>query len=80
MEVHRTGRAPETNVGEFDVALLRGFISYCKSKCAPRLSPEAAEKLASHFVEIRSQVQKYESEAKARSSIPITIRYDKMLL
>lgn len=38
------------------------------------MSQEAAEKLGSHFVEIRSQVQQYEAEAKARSSIPITIR------
>jgi DNA replicative helicase MCM subunit Mcm2 (Cdc46/Mcm family) len=46
-----------------------------RRKCAPRLSKEAADKLASHFVEIRSQVSKYETETNARSSVPITIRY-----
>lgn len=41
---------------------------------APRLSPEAAEKLSSHFVSIRRQVHATEMEANTRSSIPITVR------
>lgn len=44
------------------------------SRCAPRLSPEAAEKLSSHFVSIRKQVQAAEAESNQRSSIPITVR------
>lgn len=44
------------------------------SRCAPRLSPEAAEKLSSHFVSIRKQVHRAEIESNTRSSIPITIR------
>lgn len=44
------------------------------SRCAPRLSPEAAEKLSSHFVSIRKQVRRTEVESDARSSIPITVR------
>jgi DNA replication licensing factor MCM5 len=43
-------------------------------RCAPRLSPEAAERLSSHFVSIRKQVHRAEIEANARSSIPITVR------
>ncbi len=43
-------------------------------RCAPRLSPEAAEKLSSHFVSIRRQVHASEMEANSRSSIPITVR------
>lgn len=43
-------------------------------RCAPRLSPEAAEKLSSHFVSIRRQVHAAEIEANTRSSIPITVR------
>ena len=77
--------------GDLDLQTMKGYISYCKAlvefccfelnaldfrKCAPRLSAEAAEKLASHFVEIRSQVRKMEHEANARSSVPITIRCD----
>jgi len=44
------------------------------SRCAPRLSPSAAEKLSSHFVSIRRQVHSAELSANARSSIPITVR------
>jgi DNA replication licensing factor MCM5 len=44
------------------------------SRCAPRLSPEAAEKLSSHFVSIRKQVHRAEMDANTRSSIPITVR------
>ncbi|KAI6382184.1 minichromosome maintenance protein 5 [Pyricularia grisea] len=53
---------------------LRRYISYCKSRCAPRLSAEAAERLSSHFVTIRRQVHAAEMEANTRSSIPITVR------
>lgn len=49
-------------------------LTVCCSRCAPRLSPEAAEKLSSHFVSIRRQVHAAEIEANTRSSIPITVR------
>jgi DNA replication licensing factor MCM5 len=38
------------------------------------LSPEASDKLSSHFVSIRKQVHASELEANTRSSIPITVR------
>ena len=50
-----------------------GFTDQCR-RCAPRLSPEAAEKLSSHFVSIRRQVHSAELSANVRSSIPITVR------
>jgi DNA replication licensing factor MCM5 len=74
MSVHERRAAPEAVEGEIDLKTLRGFINYCRTKCAPRLSAAAAEKLSSHFVDLRSQVQKLETEANARSSVPVTIR------
>ena len=50
------------------------FPAQTYSRCAPRLSPEAAEKLSSHFVSIRKQVHRAELESNTRSSIPITVR------
>lgn len=50
------------------------FLTQIYSRMAPRLSPEAAEKLSSHFVNIRRQVHASEMEANTRSSIPITVR------
>ncbi|KAI2615871.1 MCM-domain-containing protein [Hypoxylon sp. NC1633] len=75
MGIHMGGRGLEEQAeGEVPVEKMRRYISYCKSRCAPRLSPEAAEKLSSHFVSIRKQVHASELEANARSSIPITVR------
>ncbi|EGP85117.1 unnamed protein product [Zymoseptoria tritici ST99CH_1A5] len=59
---------------EIPVEKMKRYISYAKSRCAPRLSPEAAEKLSSHFVSIRRQVARAEADANQRSSIPITVR------
>ncbi|KAK9480447.1 MCM2/3/5 family-domain-containing protein [Lipomyces japonicus] len=69
-----TAIGEEEQVGEIPIDKMKRYISYCKSKCAPRLSPEAAEKLSSHFVSIRKQVRQVEQDANERSSIPITVR------
>jgi len=61
-------------VGEIDLDKMKRFVSYCKAKCAPRLSPDASEMLSSHFVGLRQQVQQVERDNDERSSIPITIR------
>ncbi|KAI0029151.1 ATP dependent DNA helicase [Vararia minispora EC-137] len=61
-------------VGEIDLDKMKRYISYCKAKCAPRLSPDASEMLSSHFVALRKQVQEVERDNDERSSIPITIR------
>jgi len=47
---------------------------FANSRCAPRLSAEASEKLSSHFVALRKQIQQVERDNNERSSIPITIR------
>ncbi|EON98694.1 putative dna replication licensing factor mcm5 protein [Phaeoacremonium minimum UCRPA7] len=75
MGIHMGGRGVEEQIeSEVPVEKMKRYFSYCKSRCAPRLSPEAAEKLSSHFVSIRKQVHASEIEANARSSIPITVR------
>lgn len=75
MGVHMGGRGVEEQVeAEIPLEKMKRYINYCRSRCAPRLSPEAAEKLSSHFVSIRKQVHRAELDANARSSIPITVR------
>ncbi|KAK2602193.1 hypothetical protein N8I77_008744 [Diaporthe amygdali] len=75
MGIHKGSTAAEAEVeSEVPVETMKRYLSYCKSRCAPRLSPEAAEKLSSHFVQIRKQVHASELEANTRSSIPITVR------
>ncbi|KAM6497978.1 MCM domain containing protein [Amanita muscaria] len=62
------------NAGEIPLDKMRRYIAYCKSKCAPRLSPDAQEMLSSHFVTLRQDIQKLERDNDERSSIPITVR------
>ena len=76
MGIHMGGASAQdsTATAEIPVEKLKRYISYAKSRCAPRMSQEAAEKLSSHFVSIRRQVARAEQDADQRSSIPITIR------
>ncbi|KAK3327874.1 MCM2/3/5 family-domain-containing protein [Cercophora scortea] len=75
MGIHMGGRGVEERVeSEIPVDKMKRYLSYCKARCAPRLSEAAAEKLSSHFVAIRKQVHASEMEANTRSSIPITVR------
>lgn len=76
MNIHMNqySAATEEQAGEIPIEKMRRYISYCKAKCAPRLSPEASEKLSSHFVGIRKQVHQVEQDSNERSSIPITVR------
>lgn len=74
LAVHMNAHAMDHGSSDFDLATMKRYMSFCKSHCAPRLSSEAAEKLANHYVAIRSQVQRMEQNMTERSSIPITIR------
>ncbi|KAF2754688.1 putative DNA replication licensing factor Mcm5 [Pseudovirgaria hyperparasitica] len=75
MGIHMGGRGVEEQVqAEISVDKMKRYISYCKQKCAPRLSDGAIQKLTSHFVSIRHQIHASELSSNTRSSIPITIR------
>ena len=58
----------------WEIGKMSRYIAYCKAKCHPRLSPAASEKLANHYVSIRSELLAMESASTERSSIPITVR------
>lgn len=74
MNLHMNRATASQPVGEIDIERMKRFIAYCKARCAPRLSADAAEKLSSHFVALRKQVQQVERDNNERSSIPITVR------
>lgn len=74
LSVHMNAHALDQATGEFDLSLMKNYVSFCKARCAPRLSEAAAEKLSSHYVSIRAQVHDSEAQAQTRSSIPITVR------
>ncbi|EED96028.1 mcm5-like protein [Thalassiosira pseudonana CCMP1335] len=61
--------------GELDVPTMKKYIQYCKAKCAPRLSDEAGDILASSYVKIRDDVRKRTMDSgQAQAAIPITVR------
>merc|ERR1712217_62341 len=63
-----SGEVMEAKEGPMPVLELRKYLSYCRDRCDPRVSPEAAEVLENKYVEIR-QHMKAEGDA-----IPITVR------
>lgn len=71
MNIHISGNSQQAEEGLLDMATMRRYISFCRSKCAPRLSSSAAEVLKNHYVSIRSSVRERPNE---KSAIPITVR------
>ncbi|GAA6017570.1 hypothetical protein JCM10207_001210 [Rhodosporidiobolus poonsookiae] len=74
MNIHMNRATEAGAVGEIDIEKMKRYVSYCKARRAPRLSSDAAQKLSSHFVALRKQVQQVERDNNERSSIPITVR------
>ncbi|XP_050508532.1 DNA replication licensing factor Mcm5 [Diabrotica virgifera virgifera] len=60
--------------GEMSLEFIRKYINYCRTRCGPRLNPDAAEKLKRRYVMMRSGASQHEKEADKKSSIPITVR------
>ncbi|KAL3762694.1 hypothetical protein ACHAWU_001639 [Discostella pseudostelligera] len=69
-------RVATSGMGELDVPTMKKYIQYCKAKCAPRLSEEAGDILASSYVKIRDDVRKrvMEGGGQSQATIPITVR------
>ena len=83
MNIH-TGRNNENNNSEannngeqseeLSLEFFKKYIAYCKTRCAPRLTQDASQRLVSHFVDIRKKVYVNELATKSKSTIPITVR------
>ncbi|OWZ34947.1 minichromosome maintenance protein 5 (cell division control protein 46) [Cryptococcus neoformans AD2-60a] len=74
MNIHMNRQTENEAVGEIDIEKMKRYIGYCKLRCAPNLSGEAAEMLSSHFVSLRKEVAQVERDNDERSSIPMTVR------
>ncbi|XP_037955987.1 DNA replication licensing factor Mcm5 [Teleopsis dalmanni] len=66
--------AIEQPEGEISLSNFKKFIHYCRTRCGPRLSAEAGEKLKSRYILMRSGAGQQEKMADKRLSIPITVR------
>jgi len=74
MQVHMNAAADSSAKGEFDLQFLKKYIAYCRSRCGPRLSVEAGEKLKNQYVLMRNSTREAEQESQSRLVIPITVR------
>ena len=60
---------------EISTATLKKFVNYCRERCAPRLSEEAAALLSSQYVHIRNRIRQSLLDRPGESQVvPITIR------
>lgn len=60
---------------EIDASLLKKYVGYCRERCAPRLSDEAAALLSGQYVHIRSRVRESLKNRPGEAQVvPITIR------
>ncbi|KUF94267.1 hypothetical protein AM588_10009829 [Phytophthora nicotianae] len=57
--------------GEFEPWLLKKFITYCRTRCAPRLSVGAAQALQDFYVGVRDDVRRTQG---GETTIPVTVR------
>ncbi len=54
---------------------MKKFVSFCRSRCAPRLTESAARMLRDNYVKIRGEQRaRASSAASGDSVIPITVR------
>lgn len=64
----------EPKEGEISLPMLKKYIHYCRTRCGPRLSQEAGEKLKSRYVLMRNGANEHEKASHKRLTIPITVR------
>jgi len=76
MNIHMNAGAVSSTEkeGELSLAFLKKYINYARSRCGPRLSAEAAEKLKNKYVMMRSNTREQEEQTEKRVAIPITVR------
>lgn len=76
MNIHMTAEenASDVTEGELPLAVLKKYINYCRTRCGPRLSQSAGEKLKMRYILMRSGRHDSELNGEKESAIPITVR------
>ena len=76
LEVHINSSLTNGGItAEIDAPLLKKYVGYCRERCAPRLSDEAAALLSGQYVHIRSRVRESLKNRPGEAQVvPITIR------
>ncbi|XP_066594650.1 DNA replication licensing factor Mcm5 [Prorops nasuta] len=76
MKIHSNASqiTEQSTEGELPLNILKKYIYYCRTRCGPRLSQEAGEKLKNRYVMMRAGTREHEKDTDKRMSIPITVR------
>lgn len=73
LSVHmQTSVEKETN--EISIDILRKFISFARSECAPRLNEVASAKLIDFYTQVRASAYSSGQESAKKPAIPLTVR------
>ena len=78
MSVHMNAfsqRTENLEGDELSLQQLKKYIMFGRSRCGPRLSESAGERLRDRYVRMRGGVFEHEKQSGKRNAIPITIRY-----
>eukprot|EP00903_Cladosiphon_okamuranus_P005362 g5356.t1 len=75
VHINASGVNAGAQEGDIDIATMKKFVSYCRLKCAPRLSEVAATMLSSQYVSIREDVRRRTLDlGEDAQAVPITVR------
>ncbi|KAF5298740.1 hypothetical protein FQR65_LT09609 [Abscondita terminalis] len=76
MNIHMNADQLDQNPkdGEFSLELIKKYINFCRTRCGPRLSEEAGNKLKRRYVMMRSGASQHERQIEKKHTIPITVR------
>ena len=71
-----TGHRQRNDDGrDLDLMTLKKFVTYCRNRCAPRLSAETKDLLSSEYVNIRKDMKERRDEmGEHTQAVPITVR------
>merc|ERR1719296_265869 len=75
INIHKN-RDAATNKNEVAIGSeqMKMYIAYARSKCSPRLSPDAAVMLRDRYVRFRKQMKEHRAANQGSDAIPITVR------
>jgi len=69
------GRLGAEDGADLDLATMKKFITYCRARCAPRLSEATATLLSSEYVKIRTEMRdRKDDQGDDAQAVPITVR------
>ena len=69
-----TQRTENLEGDELSLQQLKKFIMFARSRCGPRLSESAGDRLRDRYVRMRGGVFEHEKQSGKRNAIPITVR------